>query len=115
MVLLATGFVGPEKTVGEMLGLEMQNPRGNWETFKSEHGDFATNKPGVFADIAATLRDNRISLESVLQRSREPGGVVPVVLTAHETNEASMQRALAAIEDIEAVREPPNMIRIERG
>jgi homoserine dehydrogenase len=73
------------------------------------------DKPGVFADIAATLRDNEISLESVLQRSREPGGVVPVVLTAHETNEASMQRALAAIEAIEAVREPPNMIRIERG
>jgi homoserine dehydrogenase len=73
------------------------------------------DKPGVFADIAATLRHNEISLESVLQRSREPGGVVPVVLTAHETNEASMQRALAAIEAIEAVREPPNMIRIERG
>ena len=32
LVLLATGFVGPEKTVGEMLGLEFQRPRGNWET-----------------------------------------------------------------------------------
>lgn len=73
------------------------------------------DKPGVFADVAATLRDNEISLESVLQRSREPGGVVPVVLTTHETNEASMQRAMAAIEAIEAVREPPHMIRIERG
>ncbi len=48
MVLLATGFVGPEKTIGDMLGLEMQNPRGNWETFKADHGDFATNQPGVF-------------------------------------------------------------------
>ena len=73
------------------------------------------DKPGVFADIAATLRDAEISFESVLQRSREPGGVVPVVLTTHETNEAAMQRALAAIEEIEAVREPPHMIRIERG
>ncbi len=26
-----------------------------------------------------------------------------------------MQRAMAGIERIEAVREPPNMIRIERG
>jgi homoserine dehydrogenase len=73
------------------------------------------DKPGVFADIAATLRDAEISFESVLQRSREPGGVVPVVLTTHETSEASMQRAMAAIEAIEAVREPPHMIRIERG
>ncbi|MDH5411134.1 MAG: homoserine dehydrogenase [Alphaproteobacteria bacterium] len=73
------------------------------------------DKPGVFADIAATLRDAKISFESVLQRSREPGGVVPVVLTTHETSEAAMQRALAAIEAIEAVREPPHMIRIERN
>lgn len=72
------------------------------------------DKPGVFADIAATLRDAEISFESVLQRSREPGGVVPVVLTTHETSEAAMQRAMAAIEAIEAVREPPHMIRIER-
>jgi len=49
LVLLATGFVGPEKTAGEMLGLEMQNPRGNWETFAAEHGAFATNLEGVFA------------------------------------------------------------------
>ncbi|MCH7726273.1 MAG: glutamate synthase subunit beta, partial [Planctomycetes bacterium] len=49
LVFLATGFLGPEKSVGEMLGLEMQNPRGNWETFRADHGDFATNIPGVFA------------------------------------------------------------------
>jgi homoserine dehydrogenase len=70
------------------------------------------DKPGVFADVAATLRDAEISFESVLQRSRAPGDVVQVVLT---TSEASMQSAMAAIEAIEAVREPPHMIRIERG
>jgi len=32
-----------------VLGVESQRPRGNWETFKAEHGDFATNVPGVFA------------------------------------------------------------------
>lgn len=73
------------------------------------------DRPGVFADIAATLRDAEISFESVLQRSRAPGDVVPVVLTTHETSEAAMQRALAGIERIQAVREPPHMIRIERG
>jgi NAD(P)H-dependent glutamate synthase small subunit len=49
LVLLATGFLGPEKTVGEMLGLEMQRPRGNWETFAAEHGHYTTNIEGVFA------------------------------------------------------------------
>jgi glutamate synthase (NADPH) small chain len=49
LVLLATGFLGPELDVGQMLGIETQRPRGNWETFKAEHGAFATNVPGVFA------------------------------------------------------------------
>jgi NAD(P)H-dependent glutamate synthase small subunit len=49
LVLLATGFLGPEKTIGEMLGLEFDKPRGNWETFKAAHGSFATNVPCVFA------------------------------------------------------------------
>ena len=48
LVLLATGFVGPELEVGEMLGLETQNPRGNWQTFTGEHGEFTTNIEGVF-------------------------------------------------------------------
>jgi NADPH-dependent glutamate synthase beta subunit-like oxidoreductase len=49
LVLLATGFLGPELDVGQMLGVELQRPRGNWETFKAGHGAFATNVPGVFA------------------------------------------------------------------
>jgi glutamate synthase (NADPH) small chain len=49
LVLLATGFLGPELAVGEMLGVESQKPRGNWETFKGDHGPFATNVTGVFA------------------------------------------------------------------
>ncbi len=49
MVLLATGFVGPELTAGEMLGVETQNPRGNWQTFVGEHGEFTTNVEKVFA------------------------------------------------------------------
>ena len=49
LVLLATGFVGPELAVGEMLGLETQNPRGNWQTFTGEHGQFTTNLEKVFA------------------------------------------------------------------
>jgi NADPH-dependent glutamate synthase beta subunit-like oxidoreductase len=49
LVLLATGFIGPELAIGEMFGIETLNPRGNWQTFKAEHGHFATNIPNVFA------------------------------------------------------------------
>jgi NAD(P)H-dependent glutamate synthase small subunit len=48
LVLLATGFVGPELEIGEMLGIDKQNPRGNWQTFKGEHGKFTSNIEGVF-------------------------------------------------------------------
>jgi NADPH-dependent glutamate synthase beta subunit-like oxidoreductase len=49
LVLLATGFLGPETGFVETLGIETQRPRGNWETFKADHGAFATNIPTVFA------------------------------------------------------------------
>jgi glutamate synthase (NADPH) small chain len=49
LVLLATGFLGPETGLAEMLGIETQRPRGNWETFKADHGAFATSAPKVFA------------------------------------------------------------------
>ena len=71
------------------------------------------DKPGVIADIAARLRDQDVSVESMIQRSRNPGDVVPVVLTTHEANEKSIQSALQSIEMIESVVEKPRMIRIE--
>jgi NADPH-dependent glutamate synthase beta subunit-like oxidoreductase len=46
---LATGFLGPETDLGRPLGIETHRPRGNWETFKADHGTFATNVPKVFA------------------------------------------------------------------
>ena len=49
LVFLATGFLGPEPATGEALGVAMQNPRGNWQTFQAEHGSFATNVEKVFA------------------------------------------------------------------
>ncbi|HIJ62663.1 MAG TPA: homoserine dehydrogenase [Rhodospirillaceae bacterium] len=69
--------------------------------------------PGVFADIAAALRDEEVSMEAVLQRGRAPGETVPVVLTVHDTLEAAMMRAIGRISRIDAVVETPRLIRIE--
>jgi homoserine dehydrogenase len=71
------------------------------------------DQPGVIADVAAALRDQQVSLESMIQRGRSPSEAVPVVLTTHVTVEAAMQRALAAIGKLESVLEPPQIIRIE--
>ena len=71
------------------------------------------DQPGVIADVAAALRDEEVSMESMIQRGRAPGEAVPVVLTTHLTVEAAMRRALSAIEALDTVLEPPRMIRIE--
>ena len=72
------------------------------------------DKPGVFADVAAILRDHEISMEAVLQRSRSTTEPVPVVLKTHEARESAVTDALAAIGKLATVSEPPHMIRIEQ-
>jgi homoserine dehydrogenase len=73
------------------------------------------DRPGVIADVTAVLRDQGISLESMLQRGRSPGEAVPVVLVTHETRESAMRAALERISALGAVMEAPAMIRIEAG
>ncbi|MEI7711101.1 MAG: homoserine dehydrogenase [Rhodospirillales bacterium] len=73
------------------------------------------DRPGVIADVTAVLRDEGISLESMLQRGRSPGEAVPVVLVTHETQESAMSKALARIEALNTVMEKPALIRIEAG
>jgi homoserine dehydrogenase len=71
------------------------------------------DKPGVMADVAACLRDHEVSIEALIQRARNPGEPVSIVLTTHETTEAQMTGALARIGELAAVLEPPRPIRIE--
>jgi len=71
------------------------------------------DRPGVFADVAAILRDHDVSMEAILQRRRSPDEAVPVVMTVHETREAEMIKVLDEIGQLGAVTEPPRMIRIE--
>ena len=54
-------------------------------------------------------------MESVLQRGRNPGEPVPVVMTIHDTNEKAMQSCLRDIANLREVLESPIMIRIENS
>lgn len=73
------------------------------------------DQPGVIADVAAALRDEGISVESMLQRGRgtEADGAVPVILTTHETTEAALNRALSRISAMSTTLGPPCVLRIE--
>ena len=72
------------------------------------------DRPGVFADIAAILRDEAVSMEQILQRTRSPNEAVPLVMTTHEVGEAAMMRAVKKFAALETVVESPYVIRIEK-
>ncbi len=71
------------------------------------------DRPGVIADMTAEMRDEAISVESLIQRGRNPGDAVAVVIITHETSEAAMERCLERIGSLDAVLEPPRVMRIE--
>ena len=73
------------------------------------------DRPGVLAQIARILGDGDISLASVLQTDANPDEqTAEIVITTHPACEASLQRALALVSDLEVVREVGNLIRIEQ-
>ncbi|KAF0222529.1 MAG: hypothetical protein FD176_2595 [Rhodospirillaceae bacterium] len=71
------------------------------------------DRPGVLADVAQALRAEGVSVEQMIQPGRAPGETVPMVMTLHDTVEADMNRAVARIAALDAVVEPPRLIRIE--
>ena len=101
-------FSVPARELGKIPARPMDRHRGAYYIRL-----MVVDRPGVFADVAAVLRDHDVSMEAVLQRARDPGEAVPVVIILHETQEREMMRALDEIGALEAVIEPPCMIRIE--
>ncbi len=71
------------------------------------------DQPGVLAEIAAELKNQSVSIESVLQRGRAPGECVSLIITTHETSEKKFKIAMEKIRNLKALTEPPCMIRIE--
>jgi homoserine dehydrogenase len=71
------------------------------------------DKPGVLAKISGVLGDHEISIASVIQREREHGASVPIVIRTHEARERNLRRALRAIDRLPAIRTKSVLIRIE--
>ncbi|XP_021282556.1 glutamate synthase 1 [NADH], chloroplastic isoform X2 [Herrania umbratica] len=75
LVLLAMGFLGPESTVADKLGLEQDN-RSN---LKAEYGRFATNVNGVFA--AGDCRRGQSLVVWAISEGRQAAAQVDKYLT----------------------------------
>jgi homoserine dehydrogenase len=82
------------------------------------------DRTGAFAAIAARMADQGISIESIVQRRPRAelpgfdrphkGSPAAVVMITHQTTEAAIRKALAAIERDGHVDQKPQMIRIEK-
>ncbi|KQK04984.1 glutamate synthase 2 [NADH], chloroplastic isoform X1 [Brachypodium distachyon] len=75
LVLLAMGFLGPEVTLADKLGLE-QDERSN---FKAQFGNFATNVEGVFA--AGDCRRGQSLVVWAITEGREAAAAVDKYLS----------------------------------
>lgn len=71
------------------------------------------DQPGVVADVAAILRDEGVSMASLIQKDGGPKDSVFLVLTTHETLEAGINRALAQFAALESVIADPVSLRIK--
>jgi homoserine dehydrogenase len=73
------------------------------------------DRPGSVAGIANRLAEQKISIESIVQRApQSEQATAPFILITHDTLESSMRKALENIEADGHVAKTPRMIRIER-
>jgi homoserine dehydrogenase len=85
----------------------------------------ARDRPGTAATIARRLAQQRISLESIVQRhdirgqnpaeAGRSGAAVPVILITYATTEDAMRKALAAVRRDRVISGQPQVIRIEKN
>jgi homoserine dehydrogenase len=79
----------------------------------------ARDKPGTAATIAKRLAEQKISLESIVQRhskgTDDGSGSVPVILITYATTEDAMRKALAAVGRDRVISGRPQVIRIEKN
>src|SRR5690349_18378674 len=83
----------------------------------------ARDFPGTAAAIATRLAEQKISLESIVQRhpnggevakSAGKGAPVPVILITYATHEDAMYKALQAVQRDKVISGRPQVIRIEK-
>jgi homoserine dehydrogenase len=70
------------------------------------------DQPGVIAAVSETLAEEKVSIDSFLQKPVQDAGGVPIVITTHEAPESVLRQAVERIGRLDAVVAPPRMLRI---
>jgi homoserine dehydrogenase len=72
-----------------------------------------TDRPGVFARIAAIFGEEGVSISAISQKSR--GADADIVMITHTAREGQMRRVLTRIEALDVVSTVRNVIRVADG
>lgn len=72
-----------------------------------------TDRPGVFARIAAIFGEEGVSIASIVQKSR--GHSADIIMVTHTARESQMRRVLTRVEDLDVVGAVRNVIRVVDG
>jgi homoserine dehydrogenase len=73
----------------------------------------ALDKPGVLSVISGILGEHSISIKSVIQKGRDEGNGVPLILMTHQAREENIQDALGKLNQTDVISEKPIVIRCE--
>ncbi|THD45710.1 MAG: homoserine dehydrogenase [Bradyrhizobium sp.] len=110
---VAPAFGRPIDALEEAERVPMQRHEGGYYVRLA-----VVERPGSVATISTRMAEQRISIEAIMQKGKAKGvtanEVVPVVLLTHATTETAIREALALAVADGAVRETPQVIRIER-
>ena len=72
------------------------------------------DKPGVLADVTRILADASISIDAMLQKEAGEGETqTDLIILTHETQEKHIDRAIAAIEQLDTISGKVHRIRLE--
>ena len=71
------------------------------------------DRPGVLAKIAGVLGSYNISISSMVQPVRREGESVPIVIITHESREGNLTNAIKEIDELDIIKAPTQLIRIE--
>ena len=71
------------------------------------------DKPGTLAKIATVLGQANIGISSVIQPEGHAGESVPLILMIHDAPNSAMRHALELIRQLDVVKAPPMMLRVE--
>lgn len=71
------------------------------------------DRPGVLAKITAVLGKHKISISDVIQKEKNAGKVVPLILLTHDAHEDDVRKAMNAIGRLNVTQLKSQMLRME--